>query len=78
MPLLEQLKKRYYAQSIRAMNSFDDIAISFVRCRFIGVDYFKTLDQLYHLNLADIEHAATHVDDKHRSVIRLLPKNHNG
>lgn len=78
MPLLVQLKKRYYAQSIRAMNSFDDIAISFVRCRFIGVDYFKTLDQLYHLNLADIEHAATHVDDKHRSVIRLLPKNHNG
>lgn len=72
--LLAQLKKRYYAQSIRAMNSFDDIAISFVRSRFLGVDYFKTLDHLYYLQAVDIAHAAAYVNDQHRSIVRLLPK----
>lgn len=71
--LLAQLKKRYYAQSIRAMNSFHDIAISFVRCRFIGVDYFKTLDQLYHLQANDLRLAASLLQDSSRAIVRLSP-----
>lgn len=71
--LLTQLKKRYYAQSIRAMNSFDDIAISFVRSCFIGVDYFQTLDDLYHLSLEDLQHAAVHISNCDRAIVRLLP-----
>lgn len=72
--VLEQLKRRYYAQSIRSMNSFDDIAISYVRNLFMETDYFRTLDLLHELKRSDIVQACKHVTQAHRSVIRLLPK----
>ena len=73
--LLEQLKKRYYAQSIRSMNSFDDIAISFARNYFIGVDMFTALDMLEGLDHLDIEKARAYLTTQHRAVVRLLPIN---
>lgn len=71
--LLEQLKKRYYAQSIRSMNNFDDIAISFARHYFMGVDIFAALDMLEELNQSDISEAKAYIHANRRAVVRLLP-----
>lgn len=72
--LLEQLKKRYYAQSVRSMNSFDDIAIGFARSYFMGVDYFDTLSLIDDLTKQDVLKATAKLDKEHRAVVRLLPK----
>lgn len=72
--VLEQLKRRYFAQSIRSMNSFDDIAISYVRSLFMGTEYFRTLDLLHELTQNDIVHACDCVTKQFRAVVRLLPK----
>lgn len=71
--VLEQLKRRYYAQSIRSMNSFDEIAISYVRSMFMHTDYFKTLDLLHELQQKDIMEAARYIAKDHRAIVELLP-----
>ncbi|MGL5978050.1 MAG: EF-P 5-aminopentanol modification-associated protein YfmH [Erysipelotrichaceae bacterium] len=42
--ILEQLKKRYYGQSIAALNSFENTAIYYMRNAFAGVDFFTSLE----------------------------------
>lgn len=73
--MLEQLKRRYLGQSIRSMNSFDEIAISFVRSLFLGSDFFKTMDLIHELKRADLYEAAMHCTSEHRAIVTLLPKN---
>lgn len=72
--VLEQLKRRYYAQSVRSLNSFDDIAISFVRSLFHHTDYFTTLDLLIDITMEDIEQATGEISNQHRAIVTLLPK----
>ena len=72
--LLNQLKKRYFAQGVRSMNSFDDIAISFCRSYFTGIDYFKTLDIVDELTKKDIKDVTEKLDNQHRAIVRLMPK----
>lgn len=69
----EQLKRRYYAQSVRALNSFDDIAVSYIRNRFEGSDFFQSLDVLYNLSMQDIERASTYVQTAYRAIVDLQP-----
>ena len=38
--VLQQLKRRYFGQTIRSLNSFDDIAITFVRNYFDQTEFF--------------------------------------
>lgn len=75
-PLLIQLRKRYYAQSIRAMNNFDDMAIALARSRFMGTDYFRMLDDLDHFQAQDVKRAGAWVSDAQRALICLLPQNY--
>lgn len=72
--VLEQLKRRYYAQSIRSLNSFDDIAISFVRSLFHHMDYFTTLDLMIDITMDDLKQASTEILKEHRAIVTLLPK----
>lgn len=72
--LLNQLKKRYFAQGVRSMNSFDDIAVSFCRSYFTGIDYFKTLDIVDELTEEDVRSVVHKLDDQHRAIVRLMPK----
>lgn len=72
--VLNQLKKRYFAQGVRSMNSFDEIAISFCRSHFMGIDYFKTLDIVEELTIEDVLHAGKKVSKEHRAIVRLMPK----
>lgn len=73
--LMEQLKKRYFAQSVRAMNSFDDIAISFARNYFHGADMFRTIDLLKELDEQVAIQAGRYLSNRERAIVRLLQKN---
>ncbi|RGC45958.1 EF-P 5-aminopentanol modification-associated protein YfmH [Absiella sp. AM29-15] len=73
--LLEQLKKRYYGQSLRSLNSFDDIAITMVRNYFDQSDFFASMDVLYDITLQDVKDACQMIDVDNFCVIDLLPEN---
>lgn len=72
--ILNQLKKRYFAQGVRAMNSFDEIAIGFCRSYFMGIDYFKTLDTVEEITKQDFKDAGKLLCKEHRALVRLMPK----
>ena len=73
--LLEQLKKRYYGQSLRSLNSFDDIAITMVRNYFDQSDFFASMDVLYDITLQDVNEACQMIDIDNFCVVDLLPEN---
>lgn len=72
--VLEQLQRRYYAQNIRSLNSFDDIAISYVRAKFDQMDPFASLTILNQISMENLADAAGYVCDTHKTVTELLPK----
>lgn len=71
--VLQQLQRRYYAQNIRSLNSFDDIAISFVRASFDHMDPFSSLEILNNISMKDIQCSAKLVSTEHKTVTELLP-----
>ena len=73
--LLEQLKKRYYGQSLRSLNCFDDIAITMGRNYFDQSDFFASMDVLYDITLQDVKDACQMIDVDNFCVIDLLPEN---
>lgn len=70
---LDQLKKRYFGQSLRSLNSFDDIAITMVRNYFDQSDFFESMDVLYDITLDDVTSAMEMLDPKQACVVELLP-----
>ena len=73
--LMEQLKKRYYGQSLRSLNSFDDIAITMVRNYFDQSDFFASMDVLYDITLEDVRKACEMIDPDNFCIVDLLPEN---
>ena len=71
--LLEQLKHRYFGQAIRSLNSFDDIAISYIRSYFDRADFFKLLDVLYEITLEDIKKVCSTIRLDHSCLVELVP-----
>ncbi|MEF2783375.1 MAG: hypothetical protein U0N20_09815, partial [Clostridium sp.] len=71
--LLEQLKHRYFGQAIRSLNSFDDIAISYIRSYFDRADFFKLLDILYEITLEDIKRVCSSIRLDHSCLVELVP-----
>lgn len=72
--VLTQLKRRYFGQSVRSLNSFDDIAITYIRNYFDQADFFKTLDLLFDITIDDVKNVCAALSSKHRAVIELLPE----
>lgn len=70
---LNQLKRRYYGQSIRDLNSFDDIAFTFMRDYFNKIDFFEALDVINTITLEDIQSAAKLMDLNNQAVLHLMP-----
>lgn len=71
--MLNQLKRRYYGQSIRDLNSFDDIAFTFMRDYFNKIDFFEALDVINTITLEDIQSAAKLMDLNNQAVLHLMP-----
>ncbi|MEG0329565.1 MAG: pitrilysin family protein [Longicatena sp.] len=72
--ILVQLKRRYFGQSIRSLNSFEDIAITFVRNYFEKLDFFETMDLLYDIHKEDILEASALLKDVHRCIVEITPE----
>lgn len=72
--IMEQLKKRYFGQSVRSLNSFDDIAITMVRNYFDGSDFFASMDVLYSITREDIQAVGTYLDLENYCMVEVAPK----
>ena len=72
---LRQLKHRYYGQAVRTLNSFDDIAIGYVRSTFAGYDYFEGMDMINSIHAEDIIDVLRHLDLSNKAVVTIVPKN---
>lgn len=70
---LSQLKKRYFSQAIRSLNSFDDIAISCVRNYFQKVDYFKAIEVLENITKEQIQETCTALNLDAKAHVYLKP-----
>lgn len=71
---LNRLKKRYFGQTIRGLNSFDDIAITAIRNYFDGCDFFASLDILSALTLSDVRDACRQISGGHVAVVEITPE----
>ena len=71
---LTQLKHRYFGQAIRSLNSFDDIAIGYIRSSFAGYDYFAGMDMINSITISDIRDVCQALCLDHRSVVTIIPK----
>lgn len=71
---LDQLKHRYYGQSVRTLNSFDDIAIGYIRSAFAEYDYLETMDMIETITPQEVNEACRHVDLARKAVEIVKPK----
>lgn len=72
--VLQRLKRRYFGRSIRSLNSFEDIAISYIRDYFDGLDFFRSLDHLYSITLQDLKQASILLQDAQVAYVELMPE----
>lgn len=70
---LELLKRRYYGQSVRDLNNFDDISFTFMKNYFMQVDFFKSMDLILDITVEDIEKAIEYLDLGHSAIIEITP-----
>lgn len=70
---LDQLKRRYFGQSIRDLNSFDEIAFTFMRNYFTSLDFFEAIDVIDEITLTDIEEAIQYMNIENMAEINLMP-----
>lgn len=75
--VLNQLKRRYFGQTVRSLNSFDDIAISYVRSFFEGYDFFKSMDILDAINLEDIKKTCVKLKNAPTVHVHVTPQSQN-
>ncbi|MEG0841200.1 MAG: pitrilysin family protein [Erysipelotrichaceae bacterium] len=71
--VFEQLKRRYFGQNIRSLNSFDDILVTYMRNYFDQIDFFKGIDLVYDIKLEDIKEAFKSFDIDTYAIVELLP-----
>ena len=72
--VLEQLKKRYFGQTLRYLNGFEDIAISSVRAYFEHSDFFDGIEILSQLTLEDVKEAAMLMQGCNQCKVVLMPE----
>lgn len=71
--VLEQLKRRYYAQTLRTFHNFDDIAMMVYQSYFNGVDYFYETDLFAQITCDYILEAASRLDLTHECRVVIKP-----
>lgn len=71
--VFEQLKRRYFGQSVTALNSFENTAIYFLRNDFAHVDFFESLDMIYDITVEDIEQSMQIIDLDRSSFVEVHP-----
>lgn len=72
--VLRQLKRRYYGQSIRSLNSFDDIAITYARSYFDNIDFFETMNVIEQITKDMILEVCSKLNFDKKCVVELTPE----
>lgn len=72
--ILQQLKRRYFGQTVRSLNSFDDIAISYIRSYFEGSDFFESIDLLDSITIEDVKAACQRLKNTAYAEVIVEPQ----
>ena len=75
--ILNQLKKRYYGQAMRVLNSVEDIAVTAARNYFNGVSLFETLNMLNQLDQKQVTEALGHISLENHCLVAIVPQKQN-
>lgn len=73
--VVERLKRRYFGQSLRSLNSFDDIAITYIRNYFDGLDIFDALDCIDRICEQDFQEARDMLKHADLAYVVIEPEN---
>ncbi len=71
---LEQLKRRFLGQALRSLNDLEDMAISFIRSRFAGADYFESLTWVEEITLDEVENVRGLLDLGNKCTVSIKSK----
>ncbi len=72
--VLNQLKKRYYGQAMRILNSVEDISVSVIRNAFNGVSLFDTLELLQSLSQQEVKDAIHNITLENKCCVAVVPQ----
>lgn len=72
--IVEQLKRRYFGQMVRSLNSFDDIAITYARAFFDHMDVFKSMDIVQDIKSDAIRDVCLQLSFDERCLVELMPE----
>lgn len=68
------LKHRYFGRTIKSLDNFETIAIDFMRSRFNGIDYFKSLDVVENITKNEVIESLKLIDVNNCLNLKILPK----
>ncbi len=74
LKLLNQLKKRYFGQAMRVLNSVEDIAVTDARNKLNHISLFETLDILQSLDQKMIKEALSHISLENVAMVSIMKK----
>ncbi len=69
--ILQQLKHRYFGMHINALNSHKQIALSFLRNYFNGLDFYKAIEVIEQIQSDDLKQVFTHFDVNNYAITKI-------
>lgn len=72
--ILEQVKRRYIGVMFDVFNDIESFNSGYIRDYLSGLDFFKALDDLKNITLADVENSRKYLDCPHISYVSMIKK----
>lgn len=60
--VFESIKRRLIGNNIRLMNRFEDFAMALAKAKYIGIEYFESIEVLKNITLADLDEVRKQID----------------
>lgn len=76
--MLEKLRNRYFGISINALNDHKQIAVSFMRNYFAGLDFFEALEVVESIDANDLLTCLSEIDFDNYTKVIIEPNSNNG
>lgn len=71
---LNQLKNRYFGMSVNALQDQKQIAVSFMRNYFAGLDFFASIEAIEEITCQDLMAVLNEINDDNFTKVTILPK----
>ena len=72
--VLDQVKRRYIGVMFDVFNDIESFNSGYIRDYLSGLDFFKALNDLRNINIADVENARKYLSCPHTSYVSMIKK----